>query len=761
MSVSLDCWEDKTMADVQRNPITREAVVNDPSILPAEVAAKVARAGIRSPGVRVGRADPLRGAMAKRALVGFSQRGSRTAGMLIPQTGSPGSGPFLTGYTDDYFGSYAKGNRGTGAGTYDIPTYFVMMNEQNGGVLYWPQTLREKYSWYRYFARCFFLGSFEANVLMFDGTEKPLQDVREGDLVVTAKGTIKPVKWTYKKLCEDESVIVDAVGCDKVQVTHHHPFYVLRREQVYRYYYERETRSDGKRRKNIEFKPEWVHAENLRAGDHILRPMGVDFGQSMVEINGEAKFLGLYCADGNLIDNTGAYQIQIACHAREVEWDTSVFSAVLPEDRDVHPHQVSGNGWHLKASSKALFALCDEHVGRGSRTKCLSQDIMALPRPKALEFLGGYFSGDGYRCLGGFTNRGELKAVTTSPALASQVPALCLKHGVVCRKRKVREDGEDGQAAIWHLTVPRKFAGAIRQASKWDGPSYEAQFETGGGSFVIGGYLASKVRSVERKTEKDFVYNLEIDAPGTDENSFVCNGMVVHNTDSYVGRSLELLADLPMSKVSLHMPRMEKKSKKLKQEIFDFFTYMCERIGLYQTLQDVLWEVNVIGNWFGFHEWDEKLKMWSRVVTLPPEEVSVFQYPFSDQKRVEYKPERLIALIKSTEGHAQNPYVQSDGVTKQILKHIPKEIVRMVRKEGCIVMDTDPTTGSFVHHIARRRAPYLDLGASVLERVLVPMLQKENYRYTQLSLASRNMTPKNLIAAPGLTPDELDELRHR
>jgi len=61
--------------------------------------------------------------------------------------------------------------------------------------------------------------------------------------------------------------------------------------------------------------------------------------------------------------------------------------------------------------------------------------------------------------------------------------------------------------------------------------------------------------------------------------------------------------------------------------------------------------------------------------------------------------------------------------------------------------------------MSRRRSPYEDLGASVLERVLVPMLQKEHYRYTQLSLASRNMTPKNLVTAPGLMPEEVDTLR--
>ena len=168
-------------------------------------------------------------------------------------------------------------------------------------------------------------------------------------------------------------------------------------------------------------------------------------------------------------------------------------------------------------------------------------------------------------------------------------------------------------------------------------------------------------------------------------------------------------------------------------------------------------------NCYIFHEWDEKKKMWSRAVMLPPEEVYVFQYPFTDNKRVEYRPQRLIQLIKSA-GDAEASEVQRgdydrSDMNRKIVEGVPKELRTMVQREGCIVMDTDPMTGSFVHHIARRRSPYMDIGASVLERVLVPMLQKEHYRYTQLSLASRNMTPKNLISAPGLMPEELDDLR--
>lgn len=232
-------------------------------------------------------------------------------------------------------------------------------------------------------------------------------------------------------------------------------------------------------------------------------------------------------------------------------------------------------------------------------------------------------------------------------------------------------------------------------------------------------------------------------------------------TDAYIGRGLELLSDLPMSKLTLNMPKM--KDKDLQKEILEFFEYQMETLNLFELCQNILWEMNMIGNVYLFHEWDDEKKMWTRAVMLPPEEVYVFQYPFSENKRVEYRPLRLVGMIKS--GQFSDPVAAPQGdcdrsdINRKIVENMPKEMVDMVEKEGCIVMDSDPMTGSFVHHIARRRSPYMDLGASVLERVLVPMLQKEHYRYTQLSLASRNMTPKNLITAEGLMPDELDDLR--
>jgi hypothetical protein len=161
-------------------------------------------------------------------------------------------------------------------------------------------------------------------------------------------------------------------------------------------------------------------------------------------------------------------------------------------------------------------------------------------------------------------------------------------------------------------------------------------------------------------------------------------------------------------------------------------------------------------NCFIFHEWDESKKMWSRASMLPPEEVSVFEYPFTTDKRIEYRPETLIKVIANGESYAS---AGVNSVEAQILEGIPQEIKDMVRREGCIVMDSDPMAGSFCHHVARNRAPYMDLGISVLEGVYVPLLQREHYKYTQLSLATRNMTPKTLVCADGIMPEDLNELR--
>lgn len=54
------------------------------------------------------------------------------------------------GFTDRMT-QYDSGTSEAYSGYGDIPLYFVLMNEKNGGVLHWPINLKEKYSFYRFF----------------------------------------------------------------------------------------------------------------------------------------------------------------------------------------------------------------------------------------------------------------------------------------------------------------------------------------------------------------------------------------------------------------------------------------------------------------------------------------------------------------------------------------------------------------------------------------------------------------------------------
>ena len=232
-------------------------------------------------------------------------------------------------------------------------------------------------------------------------------------------------------------------------------------------------------------------------------------------------------------------------------------------------------------------------------------------------------------------------------------------------------------------------------------------------------------------------------------------------TSPYVSRAIDLLTDLPLSRLSLNLPKMPEGKERLGREILDFFNYQLEHLNMFELFQSILYDYYVIGNVCIFFEYDEANKMWDRAVILPPEETYCFQDPFTYHERVEYKPQRLIQLILSHDTPPNAPIALdgTEGLNQEIVESVPEDIKQMVRERGAIVFDNDPLTGSFVHHIARRKFAYEDMGVSILERILVPLLIKEHYKYTQLSLASRNMTPKNVIYAPGLTSQEVEELR--
>jgi len=233
-----------------------------------------------------------------------------------------------------------------------------------------------------------------------------------------------------------------------------------------------------------------------------------------------------------------------------------------------------------------------------------------------------------------------------------------------------------------------------------------------------------------------------------------------YRTDPHVGSIIDLHTDLPVSKVGFTMPKLKNdpdgsKAKKCLKRCQKW----GEAVGLYERIMDGIFEWTLIGNNFTFCEWDEQNKWWSKLTILPPEEVGIVHFPFCDFAFAEYRPEPLIKLVAAVAAGGTDSSQEVTPLEKAIYDNIPEDIVNSIRQFGSIIMDTDPMTGSFVMHLARKRSPYADLGVSTLERCIIPLLQKEHFKYTQLSLSSRLMTPRNKIAAPGISPDATDNLR--
>jgi hypothetical protein len=98
-----------------------------------------------------------------------------------------------------------------------------------------------------------------------------------------------------------------------------------------------------------------------------------------------------------------------------------------------------------------------------------------------------------------------------------------------------------------------------------------------------------------------------------------------------------------MSRLQLRMPKMN--DKQLSKRIEKYYQTMIDDIKLFDKLHSMLFENNILGNCIVFVEYDEQKKCWSKMTILPPEEVNVANYPMSDIKRIQYRPERLKSII--------------------------------------------------------------------------------------------------------------------
>jgi hypothetical protein len=281
-----------------------------------------------------------------------------------------------------------------------------------------------------------------------------------------------------------------------------------------------------------------------------------------------------------------------------------------------------------------------------------------------------------------------------------------------------------------------------------------------------------------------------------------------YNTHPIVGAAIDFHTDVPMSKIRLSLPKGA--DAKRNKQILHFYKRMCDRLRLFQTLYDATHDYWLHGNVFIFaedHDLSETLpedliadeveeevgevdyagrpqkrverkkqlkpesereknireyvqkeyQGWERLQILPPEQVKLETFQYTNRTRMELIPsekDRLV-VMKAQEGQ--------DVEAMKIADDIPEEIRNNLLHGQPIPLNSSPyddfMCSSFCFHLSHKKSAYDDRGISILERCLRTLLYQDKLRQAQTSIASRAMTPKRVVWGDKMSEIDVEALR--
>jgi intein/homing endonuclease len=644
-----------------------------------------------------------------------------------------------------------------------------------------------------------------APVMLKNGTVRPIEHLMVGDEVVNGLGEHTQVINTFKHDINDQIVRLKVRGVQStIDSTLNHPFLVYRKEKIdckYPKHGMGACKSGSKflckqkKCEGLDFgEPEFIFAKDLKEGDYICSP-SMQSSKS-VFTKSQLRLLGYYAAEGSLSRTKNGALDRVSFVLNVNEWDM-IAQEIMGLFNSEYSHEAKrylrkdDNACEILCYKKDFAELCYEHVGSGSRQKILSQEIVDSPREDILEFLGAYWNSDG-----SLTKNG-LVATITSKDLAHQVYALALKVGyspTIHEHFPKEGTGLKFAGAVYKIIIPYRYFNEFSRYANHLGNGYTVG-NTREYTIQIGKNTLRRIEKMDVLPYIGTVYNIEVDGEG-DRKSYVAYGLATHNTD------------VPMSKLRLSLPKG--KDVKRNKQILHYYQEMCSRVQLFQTLYDATHEYWLNGNVYMFcedHDLSEEIpedllsveeneevgeidyagralkksvskrvlmpesvrsqnirkyvqdnyKGWQRIQILPPEQIKLETFQYTNRVRMELIPsekDRLLVL-KASEGN--------DAESSKIADDIPDQIKENLLSGQPIPLNTSPyddfLCSSFCYHLSHKKAAYDDRGISLLERCLRTLVFQDKLRQAQTSIASRAMTPKRVVWADKMSEPDTDALR--
>ena len=411
-------------------------------------------------------------------------------------------------------------------------------------------------------------------ILMKNGTEKKIEDVKKGDMVYTHK-SVEKVTETFKREYEGEILDIKPMACQPFTVTPEHPLFAVKKEDVVCRYPAWQKRNmlcypgnenrpsyNGhggcgycKEPTNVNWTPEWVEAKDLKAGDYLVFPIPtakkdisrmdilkyIDFDGKVeegdrlrwrfskttipryVEVTPTfLRLLGYFMAEGNFLYGEASNNhkkpngLNLTFNEAETEYIDDVvasFKEIFGIECHLYNYQKS-HSTMVRVSNipLAMFfrVLCGEHA-KGKRWH---KDLMLLPPEKQKHLLEGHYRGDG--CLTSLNQESVARTrivSTTSEELANQV--WIMLHRLRMKPRWAFQ--------IMHALLP--------QGGRHSSRIWHISYDDGGGRghdrrrWLDERYMFAPIYTITKRESTEEVFNLEVE----NDHSYVANKVAVHN----------------------------------------------------------------------------------------------------------------------------------------------------------------------------------------------------------------------------------------
>jgi len=382
------------------------------------------------------------------------------------------------------------------------------------------------------YKNCFVPGTM---ILMEDGTEKNIEDINIGEKVITHTGAIKRVEELFITDYNGDILDIGIRNNAGIQCSPEHPLHKVQPNK------EINRPRDLKR---VGYKYGFVEAKQITKYDILTTPKVLHNADS--QISKDVFYLfGLFAAEGCYAKKYNKRQgLRFTFNIKEFK--TLAKNAKELFERNFEHCSVKTTKYESKSvcemtvTGKGICDLFFRNVGEYSYSKKLSEEIVFGSPDNQLAFIVGWLDGDGHV----EKKYGQVIGVTTSADMSSQISVMLNRLNICNSRRKILSTGESTlfyknsaytQRDVYRIEIPYSYGKQIVKQTKF--LNFSNHGKTKNYYRHDEKYILSTVKCVESRPYSGKLFNLKVE----DDNSYVANGISVHNCNGDIFPESELI----------------------------------------------------------------------------------------------------------------------------------------------------------------------------------------------------------------------------